>query len=211
MKFLGKKRWFTLIEMLIVIVIIGVLASALIPRLSSARGKANDAARKADMQQIATAIISRQLDTNVNFNDSTYFCAWACDVGTGNIAMALRQWWISSIPTDSSNQGKQFSWFGTTVANSTATGSAWYYFIPIKKNGIDWWSFVLMSKVESDGAANFVVYNATVWSWTIWTGTDFMAIQNMVCSSIKNWTLGSCTYNVDSSSDKGTLRYIYVY
>jgi len=36
----------------------------LIPRLGSARGKANDVARKADLQQIATAIISRQIDTN---------------------------------------------------------------------------------------------------------------------------------------------------
>ncbi|HCY20483.1 TPA: hypothetical protein DIC40_01185 [Patescibacteria group bacterium] len=50
--------------MLIVIVIIGVLASALIPRLGSARGKANDVARKADLQQVATAIISYQIDTN---------------------------------------------------------------------------------------------------------------------------------------------------
>ena len=51
--------------MLIVIVIIGVLASALIPRLGSARGKANDVARKADLQQVATAIISYQIDNNV--------------------------------------------------------------------------------------------------------------------------------------------------
>jgi type II secretory pathway pseudopilin PulG len=51
--------------MLIVIVIIGVLASALIPRLGSARGKANDVARKADLQQIATAIISYQIDKNM--------------------------------------------------------------------------------------------------------------------------------------------------
>jgi hypothetical protein len=36
----------------------------LIPRLGSARGKANDVARKADLQQVATAIISRQIDTN---------------------------------------------------------------------------------------------------------------------------------------------------
>ena len=64
MKFLGKKHGFTLIEMLIVIVIIGVLASALIPRIGSARGKANDVARKADLQQIATALISYQIDRN---------------------------------------------------------------------------------------------------------------------------------------------------
>jgi len=49
--------------MLIVIVIIGILAAALIPRLTSARGRANDVARKADLQQIATALISYQIDS----------------------------------------------------------------------------------------------------------------------------------------------------
>ena len=48
--------------MLIVIVIIGILAAALIPRLTSARGRANDVARKVDLQQIATALISYQID-----------------------------------------------------------------------------------------------------------------------------------------------------
>ena len=58
----GKKKGFTLIEMLIVIVIIGILAAALIPRLSSARGRANDVARKADLAQVAAALVSYQID-----------------------------------------------------------------------------------------------------------------------------------------------------
>lgn len=49
-------------EMLIVIVIIGILAAALIPRLASARGRANDTARKASLQQVATALITSQMD-----------------------------------------------------------------------------------------------------------------------------------------------------
>lgn len=57
-----KKRWFTLIEMLIVIVIIGILAGALIPRIWNAREKANDTAREANVRSIATAMVQLWLD-----------------------------------------------------------------------------------------------------------------------------------------------------
>ena len=65
--FTNKKRAFTLIEMLIVIVIIGILAAALIPRLSNARGRATDVAVKAEMQQLSTSLAA-YLNDNGNFS-----------------------------------------------------------------------------------------------------------------------------------------------
>ncbi|MEI7477616.1 MAG: prepilin-type N-terminal cleavage/methylation domain-containing protein [bacterium] len=51
-----KQKSFTLIEMLIVVVIIGILAAALIPRLQSVQARARDTKRKADLHQIGTAL-----------------------------------------------------------------------------------------------------------------------------------------------------------
>lgn len=47
-----RAQGFTLIEMLIVIVIIGILARALIPTLQGMQGSARDAARTADLNQV---------------------------------------------------------------------------------------------------------------------------------------------------------------
>ena len=51
-----KKSGFTLVELLVVISIIGVLASVVFASINSARAKARDARRIADLRQIATAL-----------------------------------------------------------------------------------------------------------------------------------------------------------
>ncbi len=49
-----KERGFTLIELMIVVVIIGILASIAIPKFSSTREKAYLAAMKTDLKNLAT-------------------------------------------------------------------------------------------------------------------------------------------------------------
>jgi prepilin-type N-terminal cleavage/methylation domain-containing protein len=64
MKTLKNKKGFTLIELLVVISIIGILSSLAVVSLNSARGKARDALRKADMAQIRTALGIYYFDHN---------------------------------------------------------------------------------------------------------------------------------------------------
>jgi len=59
-----QKKGFTLIELLVVISIIGLLSSLAVVSLNSARTKARDALRKADMSQMRTALGLYYMDNN---------------------------------------------------------------------------------------------------------------------------------------------------
>ena len=62
---LQTQRGFTLIELLVVIAIIGTLASVILANLNSAREKANDAARRAALEEVQKALALYYLDNGI--------------------------------------------------------------------------------------------------------------------------------------------------
>ena len=102
-------RGFTLIELLVVIAIIGVLSSIVLASLNTARTKANDTKRKADLNEVAKALTAYYLDNGFLPGQADGWCApfrsppgsdiWTL-TGTNMPAPFLAPNYISQIPID---------------------------------------------------------------------------------------------------------------
>lgn len=176
--------------MLIVIVIIGILAAALIPRLSSARGRANDVARKADLAQVATALVAYQIDHGYfpTCPTSTEWCT------LDEISDELISAGMAAIPTDPDPK-RTIDPGVYGVGDSSTKGQ--YAYITITKN-IKGNSFVLMAATETEWWSNRVAKTDITQSDT------FSGVSALMCKEF--WSNG-CSYDEDNDQ----LRYIYLY
>lgn len=134
-------KTFTLIEMLIVIVIIGILASALIPRLRDIQWRARDTQRKTDLQVYNNAFAIFRSDNGywpishpLIFTSSTMpapWITWLSDI-------------LTSLPVDPINNFDQpWSWTGrysyAYYNNRDIVPNPWLYSIVAQlENHTDW-------------------------------------------------------------------------
>ena len=140
------KKAFTLVEMLIVVIIIGILMAALLPRLKGAQERARDTARKANISQISTAL-------EMYFNDNGYYPNGQC---VSDLKQALVPQYMSDLPTDP-QKGR--------IAYGTKAGGCegWVYgYAPLYKNGAQSGWSVLLANVEAEGkVGNFILVSDT--------------------------------------------------
>lgn len=103
-----KRHGFTIVELLIVIVVIGILAAITVVTFGSAQQKARDSQRKTDVTAIVKALEQHYVDKGFYPNATTYTpgsttinAAWSttADASWANLEAALRPY-INDLPED---------------------------------------------------------------------------------------------------------------
>ena len=212
---------FTLVEMLIVIVIIGILIASLMPRMQSAQGRARDVARKNDLSQIQTSIITSQSDRGSwpgMPNNVWISSSWGTPTTGATGGLAISQIWknlldagMTNIPQDPN--GSNVIYWLWNIASATDSKNWEYIYMVWKRNGVANAWFALMAKTEVEWGSNWVVcsdtnQNKVEW-WYITWGTDLATIQ--LCGKVtQSWTCsvtsGDCYYK-----ETWELRYLLLY
>lgn len=220
------RKWFTLIEMIIVIVIIGILAAAILPKILWARDRANDVKRIADLRNVAMAVEMYHMD-NGEYPRISSNPSWRYRrdfVGSVSDLKPELEGYISELPKDPQKN---------SYVNIITTASAHNFVLKnnnILRNGeylyqlgtnTYRWSpdFVLLiAKVQTANSANYILgnnaregsANINPW-WGFWMAnhpsnsvtTPAYYINNWphLCSSIKQVAKGSEVFSTKDNNE----------
>ncbi|KKP39131.1 MAG: general secretory pathway protein G, type II secretion system, general secretion pathway protein G [Candidatus Peregrinibacteria bacterium GW2011_GWC2_33_13] len=152
---LGKG--FTLIELLIVITIIGILAVALVPKITGAPAAARDTARKSNLGQIAIAL-EQYMGDNGKYPDNTDADIATVEAGTfeclisntaNQVEAAIKDYMGGNVPKDPSS-GKVITYFTST----TCTGGYGYLVLRDADASTTASGYLIGARMEKDTSGN---------------------------------------------------------
>ena len=116
-----RQRGFTLIEMLMVVVIIGILVTVLIPRFANSRDQAFVAAMKSDLRNLAIAEESYFYDYDSYSPDVTQLPAFSATNGVTVTITAANQSGWSGLASSANSSRQCFLFVGNVASVGAAT------------------------------------------------------------------------------------------